>query len=236
MRLYSTEALIPTGKLGEGNSASISKGRRMLDFSRDICWFVLHVFGPFWNVEFPLFLFFLYHRVSACKTATHNIKSCFCLLEECLSCTKQENTRKVHLFFLSETVGPLNTLSLTTSAVCWKHSGGVWESWDVFQAYAVLYVVFVHGPMASSVWSQWKVRDGEGECVCVWGMANNALMCCWDLLYVFASWSLVRLYSRCMLFWNCITQISFGGSVSPDIWAVHSLLLDKRKYTVVSQQ
>lgn len=77
-----------------------------------------------WNS--PRFLFFLYRRVSACKAATHNIKSCFCLLEECLSCTKQENTRKDTCFFSLKLSGTLNPLSLTTSAVCWKHSGGVW--------------------------------------------------------------------------------------------------------------
>lgn len=48
----------------------------------------------------PLVFVFPSRRVNAYKTATHNVKSCFRLLQECLS-VQRENAQK--LVFLSET-------------------------------------------------------------------------------------------------------------------------------------
>lgn len=101
-----TDGLIPIGKLGEGNSASILKGNRMLDCSREINWFILPVFEPMWNVEFPLFLFF---PIVMSVPVRWLLTTCFRLLQECLS-MKQENTQTYILVFLSEAVRTLNLL------------------------------------------------------------------------------------------------------------------------------
>lgn len=128
-----TDGLIPIGKLGEGNSASILKGNRMVDCSREINWFILPVFEPMWNVEFPLFLFFPYRHVNACKTATHimfpptsrmpvyktrkytNIRTRFSLW------SRQNIKSAPHVFFAAT-----NNFNCLLKAQC----DGVWVSWD----------------------------------------------------------------------------------------------------------
>lgn len=91
-----TEARIPIGKLGEGNSASILKGNRMGD--QLMCLFM----DPDRNVEFPFVFLFLYRHVDACKTATHNIKSPSPSPSRMPVCTTRKSTET--LVLLSEAV------------------------------------------------------------------------------------------------------------------------------------
>lgn len=150
------------------------------------------------------------------------LTTCFRLLQECPS-IKQENTQTYVLVFLSEAVRTLNllhtcfSLLLTTSTVRWKPSVMVFGWVEiVFQAYSVLNVVFVHGPMVSSVCDLCeKVRDGV-ECK-EWQILAHVL---WGLSDEFASWSLVQSYSRFLWF----PKLQY---LHTDFWVHYGILIMK---------